>query len=130
MTLQGNFIDYILVFGGGLLVSFTPCVYPLLPVTVGYIGAQGAESKIKGFLLSLVYVSGIAITYSVLGLIAAATGQLFGTISTHPLSNLSVGIIFILLGLSWFGIIRIPFPALSIKKTNSRGFLSVFILGL
>jgi len=130
MTLQGNFIDYILVFGGGVLVSFTPCVYPLLPVTVGYIGAKGAGSKIKGFLLSLVYVSGIAVTYSILGLIAALTGSLFGAISSHPILNLIVGIIFILFGLSLMEILSIPFPSISIKKTEGKGFLSVFILGL
>jgi len=130
MTLQGNFIDYILVFGGGVLVSFTPCVYPLLPVTVGYIGAKGAGSKIKGFLLSLVYVSGIAVTYSILGLIAAVTGSLFGAISSHPISNLIVGIIFILFGLSLMEILKIPIPSISIKKTGGKGFLSVFVLGL
>ncbi|MFH1655959.1 MAG: cytochrome c biogenesis protein CcdA [Candidatus Omnitrophota bacterium] len=130
MILQGNFIDYIVVFGGGVLVSFSPCAYPLLPVTIGYIGIKGAKTKLKGFLLSLVYVSGIAITYSVLGLIAALTGSLFGVISSHPLSYLIVGIIFILFGFSLMEILKIPFPSVSIKKPEGKGFLSVFVLGL
>jgi len=111
-------------------VSFTPCVYPLLPITIGYIGAKGAQTKIKGFILSLIYVSGIAITYSIVGLIAALTGQLFGVISTHPLSYLIVGIIFILFGLAWLGVFKLSLPVIPIKKTEGKGFLSVFVLGL
>jgi len=94
MNLLGNPLDYLLVFGAGALVSFSPCVYPLLPVSIGIIGAKSG-SKLKGFLSSLVYVSGIAITYSVLGLIASLTGMLFGKISTHPVTNIVVGLIFI-----------------------------------
>jgi thiol:disulfide interchange protein DsbD len=130
MTLQGNLVDYLVVFSGGVLVSFTPCVYPLLPITIGYIGAKGAETKIKGFILSLIYVFGIAVTYSILGLIAALAGQLFGAISTHPLSYLIVGVIFILFGLAWLDIFKLSLPVIPIKKTEGKGFISVFVLGL
>jgi thiol:disulfide interchange protein DsbD len=130
MTLQGNFIDYVFVFSGGVLLSFTPCVYPLLPVTIGYIGARGVGSR-KGFFLSIVYVFGVAITYSTLGLIAALTGKLFGRISTHPITYLVVGITFVFFGLSISEMLRIPLPSISFKKySNKSGFLGIFILGL
>lgn len=131
MTLQGNFLDYIMVFGGGVLISFSPCAYPLLPVTVGYIGAKCTNSKIKGFFLSLVYVTGIATTYSILGMIAALSGSFFGRISTHPISYLVVGIAFIVFGLSFWDLFKIPLPSISFnKQTKNRGFLGIFVLGL
>ncbi len=130
MILQGNFLDYIIVFGGGVLISFSPCAYPLLPVSIGYIGARSSDSKIKGFILSLVYVSGIAITYSVLGLIAALTGKLFGRIATHPISNLVVGIVFIIFGLTLLELFNLSPPQISVKKSGRKGLLSVFVFGL
>lgn len=130
MILQGNFLDYIIVFGGGVLISFSPCAYPLLPVSIGYIGARSSGSKIKGFILSLVYVSGIAITYSILGLIAALTGRLFGRIATHPVSNLVVGIVFIIFGLSLFDLFNLSPPQIAVKKSGRKGLLSAFVFGL
>ncbi|MBM3249146.1 MAG: hypothetical protein FJZ10_07005 [Candidatus Omnitrophica bacterium] len=130
MTLQGNFLDYIIVFSGGVLISFSPCAYPLLPVSIGYIGARSSGSKIKGFVLSLVYVSGIAVTYSILGLIAALTGRLFGRIATHPVSNLVVGIVFIVFGLSLLELFNLRLPQVSVKKSEKKGLLTVFVFGL
>jgi len=131
MILQGSPLDYIFVFLGGVLISFTPCVYPLAPITVGYIGARSAGSKIKGFILSLIYVFGIAITYSVLGLIAALTGRLFGQIAVHPISHLIAGIIFIIFGMALLDVFNIFTPKVSLQnKIKLKGILSVLILGL
>ena len=84
MSLAGNPLDFLIVFLGGVLVSFTPCVYPLIPVTVGYIGASARGSHLKGLLFSMIYALGIAVTYSALGLIASLTGKLFGQIAGTP----------------------------------------------
>ena len=131
MILQGNFFDYIIVFFGGVLISFSPCVYPLMPITIGYIGARSIGSKTKGCILSLIYVLGIAITYSILGLIAALTGRLFGQIAAHPISHIVSGIIFIIFGISLLGVFNIPLPNASLQdKIKPKGFFSILILGL
>lgn len=106
---SGSSLAYLAAFAGGLLVSLTPCVYPLIPITVAVIGAQKAESKLKAFLLSLSYVIGIAITYSALGAIAALTGNLFGRIQTNPWTYFIVGNLCILFGLSSLDIFDISF---------------------
>ncbi|MBI1870677.1 MAG: hypothetical protein HYS07_05725 [Chlamydiae bacterium] len=118
---------------GGVLTSFTPCVYPIIPITVTYIGARGEGSKLKGFFLCLSHVLGISVTYSLLGAFAALTGKFFGNISTNPWSFFITGNVVLLMGLSMLGVFNIP----NIKflgKPNSKGFvkghLGAFFLGL
>jgi len=77
LYLQGSvFLAFLTAYLGGLVISFTPCTYPLIPVTIGFIGAQGSSSRLRGFFLSLFYVGGIAFTYSILGGAAALSGRL------------------------------------------------------
>ncbi|MCX5708805.1 MAG: sulfite exporter TauE/SafE family protein [Candidatus Omnitrophica bacterium] len=131
MTLSGNPWDYVSVFFAGVVLSFTPCVYPLLPVTAGYIGVAAKGSKLKGLFLSFLYVTGLALTYSALGLIAALTGKMFGRISSHPVTLLAVGIIFVLLGLSMFKVFAVYFPAVSrLSQVKNKGGLSALALGM
>lgn len=126
------FADYINAFLGGVGVSFTPCVYPLIPIVVSYIGIKdGATSRRKGFILSFTYVTGMAITYAALGLIASLTGTIFGSISVHPATQLIVGIIIIFFGLSMLEIFHLP--TLSLVKPpvlKEKNFFSIFLLGL
>lgn len=132
ILLSGNWQDYILVFLGGVGVSFSPCVYPLLPVTAGLIAAEAATSRFKGFLLSLIFVTGIAFTYVILGIIASFTGSLFGIISAHPVTNIIAGLIIVLFGLSFLGLFSLP--VLNLGKVSSpgkkNGYWGVFLLGL
>jgi thiol:disulfide interchange protein DsbD len=131
MSLSGNPLNYIFAFFAGVWVSFTPCVYPLIPITVGYIGIKGTGQRAKGFILSLIYVTGIAITYSGLGILASLTGQIFGKISVHPLTNIIVGFIILLFGLSLFEVFNLRFPIFSRNITYpQKGYLATFILGL
>lgn len=129
--ISGKPIDYLVIFLTGAGLSFTPCVYPLIPIITGYIGIGIGVSKLKGFSLSLIYVTGMAITYSILGLLASLTGILFGSIASSPVTNFILGIIFIVFGISMLDLFTIHVP--NVIKTpvfRKQNFLSTFLLGL
>lgn len=130
MNLVGNPLDFIFAFGAGMLVSFTPCVYPLIPITVGYIGASAGGSRTKGFILSVIYALGIAITYSVLGLIASLTGRVFGQVAGNPWVYFIVANACIFFGLVLLEVIILPFSVFAVKKIEPKGIISVFLFGL
>ena len=128
---SGSILAFGIVFIGGVLISFTPCVYPLIPITVGFIGAS-SQSKLRGFILSLAYVLGVAITYSILGMIAALTGRFFGSLTTNPIVYLVVGNIFIILALSMFGVFDIPIFNFGLKPAaiKKKGIIPAIAIGL
>ncbi len=131
----GSAAAYLAAFLGGVFISFTPCVYPLIPVTIAVIGAQKAESKLKAFLLSLSYVIGIAVTYSILGGVAALTGGLFGRIQTNPWTYFFVGNICIILGLSTLDIFDLSFlfsfgQKVRPKGIFGKGYVGNFLAGM
>ena len=129
-------LAFVAVFLAGVLVSFTPCVYPVIPLTLGFIGARSAGSRWKGFVLSLFYVLGMALMYAVLGLFASLSGKLFGAVGSHPVTYFIVANVCLFLGLSMLGVLRFRSyrsgPAFSFRK--KRGILarlsSVFFRGL
>ena len=77
---RGSWLAIAAAFAGGLLTALTPCVYPLIPITVSIFGARQAGSRLQAMVLSALYVLGIAVTYSALGVGAALTGQAFGSV--------------------------------------------------
>jgi len=126
-------LAYIAAFIAGVLASFTPCVYPLIPVTVGYIGSRSAGSKGRGFLLSLVYVAGVATTYSLLGGLAALTGSLFGEFTHKPWAYILVGNICLLFSLSLFEVFNLPLPQFLAPRRSqieTGGLPGAFLVGL
>jgi len=126
-----NPFEFILAFGAGVLVSFSPCVYPLLPITIGYIGASSQKDKLHSFILSLIYVLGISITYCALGVFASVTGKIFGQISSSPVSFFIIGNICIIFGLSMLGIFEMHLPNFFLNKFKKpKSKFSVFLLGL
>jgi len=131
MILSDNSINYLRAFVGGIGISFTPCVYPLIPVIVGYLGGKTANSKLKSFTLSLTYVTGVAIIYSLLGIFASLTGKIFGLISSHPITYIFVGLIIIVFGISMFDLFKIPLPNfIKLPQLKKTDYLSIFLLGL
>lgn len=131
MNLSGNPFDYLVAFLGGIFISFTPCVYPLIPVSVSYIGAKSSGSKLRGFTLSLTYVTGVAVTYAVLGLAASLTGKIFGAVSTHPLTYIITGSVIIFFGLSMAGFFTLKVPNIvKLPGLNKQNYFSTFFLGL
>src|SRR5512140_590516 len=107
--LHGSFLlSYLAVYLGGVLISFTPCVYPVLPITAAFIGAHGSGSRGRGVLLSLIYVLGMAVTYTLLGAIAALSGKLFGQIQASHWTSFFIGNLCILMALSMMDVFTIP----------------------
>jgi len=129
--LQGSLLlAFAAAYVGGLLASLTPCVYPMIPITAGVISnANIGGSKLRGFLLSLTYITGMAFTYAALGIFAAATGRFFGTINTSPWTYLIVGNIILLLGLGMLDVFRLPTFAPQIH-TKIKGVPGIFIVGM
>jgi cytochrome c-type biogenesis protein len=131
---ESFFLAYLTVYLGGVLVSFTPCVYPVVPVTIAFIGARSSGSRGRGFLLSVVYVFGMAVTYTALGGIAALSGKLFGQLQTSPWTYLIMANLCIFMGLSMLEVyllpIRMPKFISSIQpREPSKGLASSFFVG-
>ncbi|MFA4854901.1 MAG: cytochrome c biogenesis protein CcdA [Candidatus Omnitrophota bacterium] len=131
MLLSGSYFDFIIAFAAGFLASLTPCVYPLIPVSVGYIVGNAQDSKTKGFFLSLFYVTGIALTYSFLGILAVLTGSIFGKFNSSPLVNLIAGILILIFGLSMFNVFNFNLTLNLKPHLRERGnYFSALLLGL
>ena len=129
------FLAFFAAYLGGIVISFTPCTYPLIPVTVGLIGVQGSSSKLRGFFLSLFYVTGIAITYAALGAAAALSGRIFGQMQTTPWTYFIMANLCLVMGLSMFDVFHISLPISQklMKMTNrndKKGFLNSFLIGV
>ena len=129
----GNIVlALLLVFAAGILTSLTPCVYPLIPITVSIFGANESAGLLKSFLLSLVYVLGIVVMYSTLGIAVASTGAVFGQIMSNPWVVGFISVILISLGLSMFGVFEIQLPASVQGRLNTvggAGFAGAFGMG-
>lgn len=132
-AIQGApFLAILISLAAGILTSFTPCVYPLIPITVGFIGAKGTPTRLRGFYLSLMYVLGLAVVYSFLGAFAALTGKLFGQIQTNPLAHLVVANVCIIFGLAMLDVITIQFTWFSrfgVAEAKSKGGLTAIFMG-
>lgn len=124
-------LSFAAAYIGGLLASLTPCVYPMIPITAGVItNSNLGGSKLRAFLLSLCYVSGMAVTYAGLGVFAAATGRFFGTVNTSPWTFLVIGNIMLLLGVAMLDTFHLPTlaPRFSAKIKGAPGAFLVGIL--
>ena len=130
---RGLFWVLLLAFGAGFATSLTPCVYPMIPITIGIIGARSAGRRSKGFSLSLLYVLGIACTYSALGTAAALTGSLFGSVLQNAWVVGFVCLVFFVMALSLFGAFELQVPsafATRMRGVHGSGYPGAFLLGL
>lgn len=117
---KGSFLLFLLVFLAGFLTSLTPCVYPVIPIVMGYMGTRSGGSKLKGFYLSLFFVLGMSLVYAVLGVIAASTGSMMGLSFQNPVVVIFVAAIFIAMGLSMAGLFDIPVPSKLSARLQGR----------
>jgi len=140
-TSTNNFADMniwlmvLFVLVGGLALNLTPCVLPMIPVTIAILGAgTQAESKGRGFLIGGTYGLGMMLAYGALGLIVVLTGSQFGAINSSPWFNIIIATIFIILALAMFDVFPIDFTRFrSGKMPGKKGgmgkFITVFVLG-
>lgn len=122
----------IFIFLGGLALNLTPCVYPLIPITVSYFGAQANNSKSQSIMMGVFYALGMSITYSALGVFAALTGSLLGTALQNPFVIIAIALILIALGTSMFGLfeIRVPQSLAMMGNKNRSGYFGSVLMGL
>jgi thiol:disulfide interchange protein DsbD len=123
-----NYFSILTVYISGVATSFTPCVYPLLPIVISYIGAQAEANFNKKVFLLISYVLGTAIVYTILGIVASVFGLLFGQIQQSFIVNFLVGIICLLFSLSMFGVFSL---SINIPVANKffHGPFGGFVLG-
>ncbi|MGK0270544.1 MAG: thiol:disulfide interchange protein DsbD [Cocleimonas sp.] len=143
---NGSFFNSLIIFFlAGLALTFTPCVFPMIPILSGIIAGQGSDNSTKkSFFLSLSYVLAMAVTYSIVGVIAALSGENLQVALQNPWVIGAFAILFILLSLSMFGFYELQMPASVQSKltniSNSQtggsmmnagimGFLSALIVG-
>ncbi len=113
-------LTLIAFFVGGLLLSFTPCVFPMYPILTGIIVGQGEGlTTKKAFTLSFFYVQGMAITYTLLGVVVAMAGAKFQAVFQHPIVLIGLSVLFIFLALSMFGVFNLALPASWQNKLNN-----------
>lgn len=133
-ALQGGnlWIAFAIAFVAGIITSLTPCVYPMIPITISYISGKSGGEKKNGFFISLVLVLGIAITYSVLGVIAGATGGTFGSYLGHPVVQGFILVILTAMGLSMLGVWEMALPSGLTNKASvhKQGYLGALGVGL
>lgn len=122
------------LFVAGLATSLTPCVYPMIPITAGILGGAGAERRSRGrtVSLTLAYVLGVALVYSLLGLIAGLSGTLFGTVSSSPWALFIMGNLLLVFGLGLLDVFRVEVPARVtawVGRISGNSVSGVFALG-
>jgi len=140
ITSKGLALTLLFVFLSGLLLNTTPCVYPIIPITIGFFVNQGASQAGKPklsrtFSMALMYVLGMAITYSVLGVIASLSKGLFGAALQNPIVLVVLAAVMVALALSMFGVYEFKLPeALNRFATSSTqstsGIIGALVMGL
>ncbi len=136
MSQQGILVGMAIAFVAGILTSFTPCVYPMIPITIGIIGGRRDEegsSVWRSFGLTCVYVLGLAITYSVLGLLAGMFGASVRSFLMGPWVLIGVAVIFTVLGLGMLGLFELQVPpaiANKLQSVGGTGLLGILLMGM
>jgi thiol:disulfide interchange protein DsbD len=122
------------LFGAGVLTSLTPCIYPMIPITAGILAASGGPQpsrwRITG--LTLTYVSGLALLYALLGMLAGLSGSLFGTVASNPWARFAIGNLLLVFALAMLDVIPVAAPKRLVAWAGGLGggsYPAVFLLG-
>ncbi|MBI5633840.1 MAG: sulfite exporter TauE/SafE family protein [Nitrospirae bacterium] len=121
-------LAFVAVFFGGLISAASPCVLAAIPLIIGYVGGYSEGNRKKAALFSLVFVLGLSITFTLLGVAASIMGQFLGFMGKWLYIGLAV--VAILMGLRLMGVISIPLPFQKTRAVKARGLLGAFLLGM
>lgn len=120
-----------IIFLGGLALNLTPCVFPLIPITVGFFAMQSDGRRSRRFALSASYVLGIIITYSVLGVVAALSGKMFGAWLQSKSVLIGLALLMLVLASSMFGAWEFRVPQFIANRSGGRaGVAGALTMGL
>jgi thioredoxin:protein disulfide reductase len=123
------------IFAGGMALNLTPCVYPLIPITISFFGGQataGGQNKGRIVANGLCYITGLALTNSFLGAAAALTGGLMGALLQNPIVLFSVAFVLLVFASSLMGLweLRLPGGLMQIAAKTYSGYFGSFFMGL
>jgi len=130
---KGVLVTFLLIFLGGLALNLTPCVYPMIPITVSYFGSQKDEKPLVILGRATAYVVGISLTYSTLGVTAALTGKILGSTLQSPTVLIGISSLLVILSLSMFGLYELQAPRWLLDKVaagNTKGWIGALGMGL
>jgi len=130
---RGTLHAFAFALTAGLLTSLTPCVYPMIPITISVFGGRGGTSRGRAFLLATAYVAGIAIMFGALGTTFALLGKAFGTFLANPFVVVPLVLFFFAMAASMFGAFDLALPAAlhhRFSTVGGRGYGGAFLMGL
>lgn len=130
----GSFLTFLLViFVAGLASSLTPCVYPMIPITISVIGASADQGRAVALARTVVYVAGICVTYTALGVFAALSGGMFGAMLQSPVVVVGISLLFFALALAMYGLYEFALPESLTTRASMAGggggWTSAFVVG-
>jgi cytochrome c-type biogenesis protein len=111
------------LFLAGVLTSLTPCIYPMIPITIAIVGGQSADGAPRkpAVALTFAYVLGLALVYSALGVVAGMTGTIFGTVSTNPWLHFAMANLLILFALAMLDVVPVRMPQWLLRRASEAG---------
>lgn len=116
----------------GLALNLTPCIYPLIPITVSYFGGRKDRTRGDTILSGIIYISGLAVTNSIMGVTAALSGGMLGAALQYPAVLIGIAIVMTSLGFSFFGFWEFTLPSglTKLASKNYKGYFGTFFMGL
>lgn len=133
-TTESNWIRFLFAFLLGLLLSLTPCIYPMIPITIGILNHNRQQSVLSNFLVSMFYAFGLSTTFASLGLLAAFAGASFGGMLSNPIFVIILTLFIGYMSLTMIGIIDLTIPSFLQRNTQMSSafgpWTSAFIFGL
>jgi thioredoxin:protein disulfide reductase len=129
---SGFWLTILGIFLGGLALNLTPCIYPLIPITVSYFGGRGNDMAGHPFMHGAFYIIGLAITNAALGVIASLSGGLLGAVLQSSYVLVGVALVLVCLALSFFGFweLRVPTGLTSLVVKSYGGYFGTLFMGL